>query len=165
VLLLGADFYTACQAEICFLFSQGLEERVLPLLVRPVLRFPGLPFHNRQWLPRNGIPLVQQDRDAALEEISREVYALLQEKHGSLRRLSAEQRDRLQHVLADQRALLLNRPDSFVGREVELAQIQQRMVEKRQIGGYLTITGQAGQGKSSLMAKLVGLTRLGGCSR
>src|SRR5437868_799911 len=44
---------------------------------------------------------------------------------------------------------------SFVGRQVELEEIRQRIAERLQTGGYVTITGQAGQGKSSIIAKLV----------
>lgn len=47
------------------------------------------------------------------------------------------------------------RLEHFVGREQELADIRQRIAELLPSGGYLTIMGQAGQGKSCVIAKLV----------
>ena len=54
-----------------------------------------------------------------------------------------------------QEGLLYDRLASFVGREKELAEIRVRIARQQQTGGYLIITGQAGQGKSSIIAKLV----------
>ena len=48
-----------------------------------------------------------------------------------------------------------SRLESFVGRATELTEIKTLITEKQKIGGYLTITGQAGQGKSSIIAKIV----------
>ncbi len=62
---------------------------------------------------------------------------------------------RLRAMLADHSRFMRDRLGSFVGREKELAEIRQRIAEKQQTGGYVTITGQAGQGKSSIIAKLV----------
>jgi tetratricopeptide (TPR) repeat protein len=45
--------------------------------------------------------------------------------------------------------------DSFVGRVQELDDLQQRISSMQHTGGYITITGGAGQGKSSIIAKLV----------
>jgi hypothetical protein len=47
------------------------------------------------------------------------------------------------------------RLDRFVGRAQELAEIRQRIEEVLPTGGYITIMGQAGQGKSCVIAKLV----------
>lgn len=43
----------------------------------------------------------------------------------------------------------------FVGREAELGNVWQMIDEQQPTGGYLIITGQAGQGKSCMLAKLV----------
>ena len=48
-----------------------------------------------------------------------------------------------------------SRLESFVGRVTELIEIKALISEKQKNGGYLTITGQAGQGKSSIIAKIV----------
>src|SRR6266487_1565070 len=61
----------------------------------------------------------------------------------------------LKALLADHSSFMRDRLDSFVGREKELAEVRQRIAEKQQTGGYVTITGQAGQGKSSIIVKLV----------
>src|SRR5215470_14713403 len=58
-------------------------------------------------------------------------------------------------LLADHSSFMRDRLSSFVGRVQELKEIGQRITEKQQTGGYVTITGQAGQGKSSIIAKLV----------
>jgi tetratricopeptide (TPR) repeat protein len=54
-----------------------------------------------------------------------------------------------------QEGFLHDRLASFVGREKELAEIRVLIARQQQAGGYLIITGQAGQGKSSIIAKLV----------
>src|SRR2546425_1875987 len=65
----------------------------------------------------------------------------------------------LRAMLADHSSFMHDRLSSFVGREKELAEIRRRIAEKQQTGGYVTITGQAGQGKSSIIAKLVDIYR------
>jgi transcriptional regulator with XRE-family HTH domain/tetratricopeptide (TPR) repeat protein len=66
-----------------------------------------------------------------------------------------EKTSRLRVLLHDHTSFIQDRLNSFVGRETELAEIRQRIVEMLPTGGYITITGQAGQGKSSIIAKLV----------
>jgi len=67
-----------------------------------------------------------------------------------------QQRDqKLRAMLHDHSGFIASRMESFVGRTAELAEIRQRIAEKRPTGGYVTITGQAGQGKSSVIARLV----------
>jgi hypothetical protein len=58
-------------------------------------------------------------------------------------------------MISDHSSFLQSRLESFVGREKELGEIGQRILEKLQTGGYITISGQAGQGKSSIIAKLI----------
>src|SRR5205807_4712406 len=67
----------------------------------------------------------------------------------------AAREQRLRSLFADHRGFLQDRLESFVGREQELADIRQSIGKLLPTGGYLTITGQAGQGKSSVIAKLV----------
>src|SRR6266567_6126300 len=73
--------------------------------------------------------------------------------HGQNRQ--AERKERLRIALTDHSAFLQNRLASFVGRTDELKDLGQRIQQLLPTGGYLTITGQAGQGKSSIIAKLV----------
>jgi hypothetical protein len=61
----------------------------------------------------------------------------------------AERETRLRALLADHSSFMRDRLSSFVGRVQELKEIHQKIVEKQRTGGYVTITGQAGQGKSS----------------
>jgi hypothetical protein len=61
----------------------------------------------------------------------------------------------LRALFANHQRFLRDRLASFVGREKELAEIRALITLRQQTGGYLTITGQAGQGKSSIIAKLV----------
>ncbi len=67
----------------------------------------------------------------------------------------ADREQRLRAMIADHRGFIQDRLASFVGRQSELAEIRQRITEKLQTGGYITITGQAGQGKSSMVAWLI----------
>lgn len=55
--------------------------------------------------------------------------------------------------------LLQDHLKSFEGRATELNEICQCITERFQTGGYVAITGEAGQGKSSVIAKLVDLYR------
>ena len=66
-----------------------------------------------------------------------------------------ENAKRLRAMFVDSSSFMHDRLNSFVGRETELTQIRQLIEEKMLTGGYVTITGQAGQGKSSIIAKLV----------
>lgn len=61
----------------------------------------------------------------------------------------------LEIMIADHSSFINDRLNSFVGRTRELAKIQQDIADKLPTGGYVTITGQAGEGKSSIIAKLV----------
>ena len=66
-----------------------------------------------------------------------------------------EKEVRLHAMLADHSGFLRDRLASFIGREQELAEIRLRIADHMPTGGYVLITGQAGQGKSSIIAKLV----------
>lgn len=61
----------------------------------------------------------------------------------------------LRALLHDHSGFIASRMEAFVGREQELDEIRERIDEKLPTGGYIIITGQAGQGKSSVIAKLV----------
>lgn len=67
----------------------------------------------------------------------------------------AERKQRLRAMSADHSGILQDRLDSFVGRANELAELRKYMEELLPTGGYLTIRGQAGQGKSSIIARLI----------
>ncbi|MBV8821428.1 MAG: hypothetical protein JO123_01395, partial [Ktedonobacteraceae bacterium] len=67
----------------------------------------------------------------------------------------AERIARLEAMFADHSGFIRDRLSSFVGRVKELVDIRQRITSLQSSGGYITITGQAGQGKSSIIAKLV----------
>ncbi len=66
-----------------------------------------------------------------------------------------DRKQRLRTLIADHNGFLQDRLESFVGREQELMKIHQHIDALITTGGYLTITGQAGQGKSSIIAKLI----------
>jgi uncharacterized caspase-like protein len=72
--------------------------------------------------------------------------------------LRAEREQRLRAMFTDHRGFLKDRLESFVGRKRELAEVRRHIDALLSTGGYLTITGQAGQGKSSVIAKLVEAT-------
>jgi pSer/pThr/pTyr-binding forkhead associated (FHA) protein len=89
------------------------------------------------------------------EDLAKKVSVDVERLNLQLTSEHANREARLKALLADQTGFLRDRLESFVGRQTELTQIRQHIVEKRQTGGYLTITGPAGQGKSSIIAKLV----------
>jgi hypothetical protein len=79
-------------------------------------------------------------------------------QHQEEQREHRQARVREQHLhalLHDHRSFIEDRLASFVGRVQELAEIRTRIAEQLVSGGYVTITGQVGQGKSSMIAKLV----------
>jgi len=65
--------------------------------------------------------------------------------------------NRLAAMLIDHASFISDRLRRFVGRELELTAVMKIIEAKRQTGGYVTITGAAGQGKSSIIAKLLDL--------
>src|SRR5579885_1376791 len=67
----------------------------------------------------------------------------------------AEREPRLRALAADPSGFLQDRLASFVGREQELEKVRRYIQALPPTGGYLAITGVAGQGKSSLIARLV----------
>lgn len=71
------------------------------------------------------------------------------------RQREEEKRVRLRAMLVDRRGFLRDRVKSFVGRQMELKDIHQLISVMLPTGGYITITGRAGQGKSCIIAKLV----------
>jgi hypothetical protein len=69
----------------------------------------------------------------------------------------AQRLTRLRALLHDHTGFMQDRLASFVGRAEELREVQRRIAELMPTGGYVTITAQAGQGKSCLIARLVEL--------
>jgi tetratricopeptide (TPR) repeat protein len=61
----------------------------------------------------------------------------------------------LHAIIASQREFVEDRVNRFVGRKVELTALQERIDRKMEGGGYVIITGDAGQGKSSIIAKMI----------
>jgi hypothetical protein len=66
-----------------------------------------------------------------------------------------QNKQRLKDLTIDHSGFIHSRLESFVGREQELADIRRDISALLPTGGYLTITGEAGQGKSSIIARLV----------
>jgi tetratricopeptide (TPR) repeat protein len=66
-----------------------------------------------------------------------------------------EKSAQLRAMQRDRTGILQARLESFVGRQTELDKIDQLIHTTMTTGGYITITGPAGQGKSSIIAKLV----------
>jgi tetratricopeptide (TPR) repeat protein/lipopolysaccharide biosynthesis regulator YciM len=62
---------------------------------------------------------------------------------------------RLKSMYADQNDYVQDRLKRFVGRETELKDLRERIAGKMEYGGYVVIKGDAGQGKSSIIAKLI----------
>jgi hypothetical protein len=67
----------------------------------------------------------------------------------------AGKEERLKSMYTDQTDYVQDRLNRFVGRQIELSELRQRIDGKMERGGYVVITGEAGQGKSSIIAKLI----------
>ncbi len=73
--------------------------------------------------------------------------------------LSSARNEKIRKVLIDQSEYVRDRLSRFVGREQELTEIRARLDKKmnhREHGGYVILKGDAGQGKSSIIARLIG---------
>src|SRR6266540_589229 len=78
------------------------------------------------------------------------------ERAAQRQRQKAERRVRLQAFISPYNHRFFDeRRAGFVGRTAELGEVRQRIEALRATGGYLAITGPAGEGKSSLIAKLI----------
>ncbi|GEM_PF-1423957 len=91
-----------------------------------------------------------------------ELAALQQQFHERNRRWLSyvssaqdEKRQRIELMWIDQSDFVQDRLDRFVGRGAELSIIRQHIEERRARGGYVIITGDVGQGKSSIIAKMI----------
>ena len=62
---------------------------------------------------------------------------------------------RLRAIQVEHTVFLRDRLESFVGRQSELAELHNHIQAMLPTGGYITINGKAGQGKSSIIAKLI----------
>ncbi len=155
LVLTSVDCFNACEEEMAFLATHCPSTMIIPILAR-AYDLQDTPLRPFQPLPKNEVPLDQAaNLDAVLQEVAREIreVVLLQLAPGS--ELNGQKGQRLKAMLADHTAFLNDRLRSFVGREQELTEVRARIAEKQEQGGYITITGQAGQGKSSLIATLV----------
>ncbi len=128
---------------------------VIPVLLRSAY-LQGSPLAHLQCVPRNGQPVtLWKDRDEAFREIVAEIHTAIQNLSAPRKKHLGNKEQKLRAMLANHRSFLQDRLESFVGRALELEELKQHIKEKLNTGGYITITGQAGQGKSSIIAKLV----------
>jgi hypothetical protein len=158
--LLSIDFFDECGAEIAQAIARHVNDEVLliPILLRAV-DLDDTPFADLLCLPRNGPPVTSMgDIDAAFTNIVSEIRTAIASHIPFQKVQTSEKVKNLKAMIADHRGFMQDRLSSFVGRQSELAEIQQRIHEQKQTGGYIAITGQAGQGKSSIIAKLIELS-------
>ena len=98
----------------------------------------------------------QRGIDRLVERFPQDVQATSIRAKPSQR--AGDDRDaRVGAMVLDYSDFLCNRLDSFVGRATELSVLNSLIQAKRLTGGYITISGEAGQGKSSIIAKLIEL--------
>src|SRR6266487_1638922 len=160
LLLISADFLASdeCRQEMqCAIErSKAKSALVIPIFLRPFDR-KGAPFEHLLCLPRNGQPITSWgDTDAAFTHIVSEIRETIEKYSFSPGKHISEKERKLRTLLfTTQSGFLRNRLESFVGRRRELEELQYIINARFQTGGYVTITGQAGQGKSSIIAKLV----------
>lgn len=80
---------------------------------------------------------------------------LLSASSGAKLRPDPEKVKRLRAITSNPGSFITARLANFVGRARELAEVKQVIERLLPTGGYLTITGPAGQGKSALIAELI----------
>ena len=162
LLLISANFLASdvCMEEMQYALQRSAckEALVIPIFLRAVDQ-KNAPFGQLLCLPRDGRPVTSwNDTDEAFTHIVCEIRETIEQYiPSSLNHISEKERKLRALLFTAQNGFLHDRLDSFVGRQHELATIQHMINERIGTGGYVTITGQAGQGKSSMLAKLVEL--------
>ncbi|HEU4329430.1 MAG TPA: AAA family ATPase [Roseiflexaceae bacterium] len=146
--LLTRPLLAALRGELPAALTEGL---VTPHTLMAVLEGELRGFQRPAALLVSHRDFVLADHRAAFDGVRRRADLLHRQE------AAAERQTVLRALLHDHSGFLRDRLESFVGRATELAQVQTLVVERRATGGYVTITGQAGQGKSSMIAKLVEL--------
>nr|BBH94526.1 hypothetical protein KTA_27250 [Thermogemmatispora argillosa] len=153
-----------CQQEMATALARWREHAttVVPIIVRPV-SWEHTPLGKLEALPLGQPPKalsLWRPRDEGLysvEEGLRRLMSALQPRTRSdgAGQLAPEHARAIGAMLIDHRPFIASCLDGFVGRNAELAAIRQQIADLQPGGGYLIISGQAGQGKSSLIARLV----------
>src|SRR5258708_21122764 len=158
LLLLSPDFFVECYDEMELIVSYASSARIIPIMIRTI-SLQGTPLEPFPRLPRQGLPIDEsRNRNSALAEVANEIREIIFPQTSLAKKQNEEQEHKLKAMIADHRGFMHDRLASFVGRQSELAEIQQRIGDTTHTGGYVTITGQAGQGKSSMIAKLVAMS-------
>jgi len=141
------------------------EALVIPIILRRV-EWQNAPFGKLQALPDNGKPVNSWSNiDEALFEVSSGIHRVIDEYLGknvallknkqAFNESAHEKEDELQTLESSNNDFIQNLLKNFTGRLQELAEIRQQIAEIQSTGGYIMIIGGAGQGKSSLIARLV----------
>ncbi len=159
LLLISADFLNN---EECYQEMETALERskagnalVIPIILRKV-HLESTAFKHLLCLPRDGRPVRSwEDLDEAFTIIIAEIRETIEKYPTQQNRRISNKEKRLRALISDHNGFLKDRLESFVGRQHELAEIQDHINQWLPTGGYITITGQAGQGKSSIIAKLI----------
>jgi TIR domain len=159
LLLLSADYSSSdlCRKEMQRALARhenGITI-VVPIFLRPV-HHQGMPFKHLLCLPRDERPVTSWgNNDEAFTAIVTEIRALVEHASPSQGKSMSEKERRLKACLVDDRDFVREHLDHFVGRQQELAEIEKHILQCLPMGGYVIIAGQAGQGKSCIIAKLV----------
>lgn len=166
LLLLSADFLASDEFDLVITRALELQKagkaRVIPILLRPVDLTDTL-LAPLKVLPTDKRAVINWPQtDNAFVDIQQGIQRVMAEFNPS----SPKSRDvidgdeqgkeaKLREMWTDQHDFVRDRVKRFVGRQVELTVLRKRIDEKMQHGGYVLITGDAGQGKSSIIAKMI----------
>jgi hypothetical protein len=166
LLLLSANYLASNQYDIvvqrALELHQAEKTHLIPILLRPV-DLTTTPLAPLQILPPNAQPVIKwSPREDAFFAIQQGIKRVIEQLNGSstearsgLKRGEQEKEARLRSMYTDQQDFVQDRLKRFIGREVELTELQNRIAKQMERGGYVTITGNAGRGKSSIIAKMV----------
>ena len=73
----------------------------------------------------------------------------------ALDQATVEAKEQLEEKWIEQSDIIEDRLGRFVGREAELNKLREQIAGQMERGGYVLVTGDAGQGKSSIIAKMI----------
>jgi tetratricopeptide (TPR) repeat protein len=166
LLLLSARYLASHQYDI--VVPRALEQqragktRLIPILLYPV-DLTDTPLDSLKLLPSNAQSVIDwPHRDSAFLDILQALRKVVEQLNGPSTEVRSPldkgklgKETRLKSMQIDQYDFVQDRLQRFVGREAELTELQKRIAKQMESGGYVTITGTAGQGKSSIIAKMI----------
>jgi hypothetical protein len=161
---LASDYCYGIEMQRAMERHEANEAHVIPVLLRPV-DWQSAPIGKLQALPKNGKPITRwRNRDEAFVDIVESLRGIITGASSPLDTSPDRSAPMLLALkMSDRQHLLDARLARFVPgtRSDEITDVYERIEQLKSTGGYLAITGRAGEGKTTLVAQLIASRRFG----